>query len=397
MRCRLAAHRLAGGALGSAGRTASRPSTPPARSLSAASHEFSQKRLDAFLQAEIWSLGERGYSQITIEQIAKQHTPEGVAEIIHKELPPRFAQRLRQMENSCPDLDWKEIPGMTECYATLEKSFTNLRLVNFDTSDLSDFTDLVKDLRERHKDIVPQFARAADGLRMNTSMTSRDIDEWLDKIMTSRMGTEMLTAHYMSLLTDPDDNHIGIVDTKCNPRKICEEAIDLAKTHAQAQFGEERRIPKINLAVQNDIEFSFISKYLVFMVEELILNSISATLDHARCRGMEELPEIDVTVCEDPRRIGIQISDKAGGVPHPQRIWEYMYSSTAKAKDCDGGFRAATPLSGRGMGLPMCKLYATYLGGTLHLFSVPGVGTDVYMFLNRIDASGIVPPSIVAP
>ncbi|CAK0818037.1 unnamed protein product, partial [Prorocentrum cordatum] len=97
------------------------------------------------------------------------------------------------METSCPD--WKDIPGMKECYATLEQSFNNLRLVKFDASDLSDFTEVIKDLRERHKEIVPLFSRAAEGLRNNTSMTSKDIDEWLDKIMTSRMGTEMLTAH----------------------------------------------------------------------------------------------------------------------------------------------------------------------------------------------------------
>merc|ERR1711920_605440 len=196
----------------------------------------------------------------------------------------------------------------------------------------------------------------------------------------------------MSLLTDPDDHHIGIVDTKCDPKRICEEAIDAAR----AQF-EPRQMPRINLEVHGDIEFSFISKYLVFMVEELLLNSMCATLSQARKRGSAVLPDIDVTICEDPRRIGIQISDKAGGVAHPQRIWEYMYSSTAEAKDRDGGFRATTPLSGRGMGLPMCRLYTQYLGGSLHLHSVPGVGTDVYMFLNRIDASGIVPPSIVSP
>ncbi|CAK0818038.1 unnamed protein product, partial [Prorocentrum cordatum] len=79
------------------------------------------------------------------------------------------------METSCPD--WKDIPGMKECYATLEQSFNNLRLVKFDASDLSDFTEVIKDLRERHKEIVPLFSRAAEGLRNNTSMTFEEEGE----------------------------------------------------------------------------------------------------------------------------------------------------------------------------------------------------------------------------
>jgi signal transduction histidine kinase len=264
--------------------------------------------------------------------------------------------------------------------------------VDFDTSDLTAFTDVIRDLRHRHKTVVPLFAKAAGGLRKMGEMTTKELDDWLDKIMTSRMGTEMLTAHYMKLLTDTDDNHIGLVDTQCDPRKICKQAIE----HTLAQF-EGQDVPNIKLQVHGDIEFSFISEYLLFMVEELLLNAVCATIAQARRRGSTgHLPDIHVTVCEDPRRIGIQISDKAGGIPRPEkRIWEYMFSTTPE--DLVNHFREATPLSGPGMGLPMCRLYTQYLGGKMHLMSMPGIGTDVYIFLNRIDASGIVPPSIADP
>ena len=44
----------------------------------------------------------------------------------------------------------------------------------------------------------------------------------------------------------------------------------------------------------------------------------------------------------------------------------------------------ASPLAGFGCGLPLCRLYASYLGGSLTLISMPVHGTDAYIHLRRI-------------
>jgi len=61
----------------------------------------------------------------------------------------------------------------------------------------------------------------------------------------------------------------------------------------------------------------------------------------------------------------------------------------------DGGDEAAiplkpwasehNPLSGRGIGLPMCRLYAQYLGGTLEVINMPGEGVDTYLIFHKIE------------
>ncbi len=41
-------------------------------------------------------------------------------------------------------------------------------------------------------------------------------------------------------------------------------------------------------------------------------------------------------------------------------------------------------MAGLGFGLKLARLYATYFGGSLHLYSMHGYGTDVYLRLSKI-------------
>lgn len=342
----------------------------------------SPRRLQEFLEAEIAFLSQSGYSTITVEQILESRSPTKIARLIHKELPARFATRVLQIERSTTH--WQQIPGLKEVHHMLHTSFTNLRLVKFSDDALEPFTDVIKDLRKRHKPIVQLLAECGHGLEDRQIMNTASIDEWIHKFMNSRMGTEMLTKHYMALLEDMQEAHVGIVDTRCNPAFVVGDAIEHVKSNYPGATDVE-----INLNVEHpDIEFSFISSYLFYIVEELLKNSVCATLMRSRTDGQAPKP-IRITVCADSQRVGIQVSDRGGGVPfeHSDRIWSYMFSTTPEdlrvKHQAAGG---AGPISGPGMGLPLCKLYTKYLGGSLDLMSMPGVGTDVYLFLARIDA-----------
>ena len=46
----------------------------------------------------------------------------------------------------------------------------------------------------------------------------------------------------------------------------------------------------------------------------------------------------------------------------------------------------AGPMHGYGFGLPTSRAYAEYLGGSLELQSMQGLGTDVYLRLTHLDA-----------
>ncbi|XP_035759626.1 3-methyl-2-oxobutanoate dehydrogenase [lipoamide] kinase, mitochondrial-like [Egretta garzetta] len=101
--------------------------------------------------------------------------------------------------------------------------------------------------------------------------------------------------------------------------------------------------------------------------------------------------------CPSPR-----ISDRGGGIPHDllDKVTEYHFSTaeaSAQAPRLGGPFRnlldlsnsgQAGPMHGFGFGLPTSRAYAEYLGGSLCLQSLQGVGTDVYLRLRHIDGKG---------
>merc|ERR1711971_803293 len=80
------------------------------------------------------------------------------------------------------------------------------------------------------------------------------------------------------------------------------------------------------------------------------------------------------------------VSDLGGGIPFDvgDRVWDFLYSGWA-----DSG-EEATALAGFGLGLPLARLYARYLGGSLSLVSLPDYGVDTYIFLPRIDVTEVL-------
>jgi len=271
-------------------------------------------------------------------------------------------------------------------------------------SDLVPYTEVIRALRLRHRGVVALLAEAMRKIE-HSRMKGNAFQSWADSFLLSRISTEMLTSHYMAVvdshgphfsrsvglswegpleLTGPDC--IGIVDTKCNPGEICEEAAEAVKKMLAASdraAGDELEI-NVHTHSSSAIEFSYIPRYLFFIVQELISNSAQATVEAMRTGRSGSMQPINVTVCADEKQVAIRISDRAGGVPDGKadEIWSYLFSTSEQP--FQDYVESGSPLAGRGVGLPLGRLYARYLGGSLEIMTVPGTGVDAYLFLRRI-------------
>jgi len=343
----------------------------------------SQERMKQFMRAELSYFQQRQPKPMKLEQIVHTSHPFLVARLVHTELPIRFAARIKHVE-SWPD--WEQHRDLVEIHKIFCESFQSLRLINLKKSDLQEFTDVIYDIRRRHKAVVPLISRAMRSMVRASILEEEQWSPWADQFLLSRISTEMLTAHYIECA---ESHVLGIVDAKCDPAQICQQAA----TKTLDAFRTESNDPPVCIEVEQPphaekIEFSCIPQYLSYIVEELLLNSTRATLRKLDSHEHPSTRPLKVTICADQHQVAIKISDKGGGIPYgsSDRVWSYLYSTSPPPLESECEMvRTGSPLSGSGMGLPLTRLYARYLGGSCELMNMPGIGVDVYLFLSRVN------------
>jgi len=329
-------------------------------------------------------------SSLTLKQIIDASTPERAAEFAVQELPIRFAQRILQIEN-LPH--WRSSPHLTQVHGLYSASFRDLRMVDLDVKRLKAFTEVVQNMKRRTKGVIPLLATAMRSLESTESVGEQNINQWLDTFLLSRIGTEMLTSQYMACVAPNRGQARGIVDHACDPTVVCDRAVKhvlkLSQSHYRMQHELDIQIETGSQSGRPNVRFPYVPQYLFYILVELLKNSARATVEF--CGGdqaeIRKRPII-VTVGADPCQVAIRVHDSAGGIPFSvaDRVWSYMYSTASQNKGASDFSQQGTPLAGFGVGLPLSRLYARYLGGRLELLSLPGIGTRAYLYLKRLES-----------
>eukprot|EP00443_Scrippsiella_acuminata_P087257 CAMPEP_0115511350 /NCGR_PEP_ID=MMETSP0271-20121206/73918_1 /TAXON_ID=71861 /ORGANISM="Scrippsiella trochoidea, Strain CCMP3099" /LENGTH=170 /DNA_ID=CAMNT_0002941413 /DNA_START=225 /DNA_END=734 /DNA_ORIENTATION=+ len=158
-----------------------------------AAFQISEQRLHEFLQAEVAFFATQESSSLTLKKIIDSSTPAKSAKLAVQELPIRFAQRILQIEG-LPS--WRSSPELLEVHSLYSHSFRDLRLVEPD--DLTNFTSVIQSLKGRMKSVIPLLATAMRKMQSASGYNEKEINEWLDTFLLSRVGTEMLTSQYIA-------------------------------------------------------------------------------------------------------------------------------------------------------------------------------------------------------
>ncbi|XP_040399446.1 3-methyl-2-oxobutanoate dehydrogenase [lipoamide] kinase, mitochondrial [Cygnus olor] len=318
------------------------------------------------------------------------------ARYLQQELPVRIAHRIK---------GFRSLPFIIGCNPTILhvhelyiRAFQ--KLSEFPPiqarGDEERYCSLLRQLLEDHKDVVTLLAEGLRECRRHIQ-DERLLRPFLDKTLTSRLGMRMLASHHLALHEDKPD-FVGIICTRLSPKKVVEKWVDFARRLCEHQYGNAPRV-RINGHVA--ARFPFIPLPLDYILPELLKNAMRATME-SHLDTPYNVPDIVVTIANNDIDIVIRISDRGGGIPHEllDKVTEYHFSTAeASAQDprLGGPFRnlldlshgaQACPMHGFGFGLPTSRAYAEYLGGSLCLQSLQGVGTDVYLRLRHIDGKG---------
>ncbi|XP_036783199.1 3-methyl-2-oxobutanoate dehydrogenase [lipoamide] kinase, mitochondrial isoform X3 [Manis pentadactyla] len=266
-----------------------------------------------------------------------------------------------------------------------------------------DGSHLLKSARYLQQELPVRIAHRIKGFRslpfiIGCNPTILHVDEklvryFLDKTLTSRLGIRMLATHHLALHEDKPD-FVGIICTRLSPKKIIEKWVDFARRLCEHKYGNAPRV-RINGHVA--ARFPFIPMPLDYILPELLKNAMRATME-SHLDTPYNVPDVVITIANNDIDLVVRISDRGGGIAHKDldRVMDYHFT-TAEASTQDprisplfghldmhsGG--QSGPMHGFGFGLPTSRAYAEYLGGSLQLQSLQGIGTDVYLRLRHID------------
>ncbi|MCJ1444083.1 MAG: hypothetical protein MMC23_004583 [Stictis urceolatum] len=359
-------------------------------------------------------------------------------------IPVRLANRVRALRN-LPFIVVSN-PNISKIYQTYIHSLKTL--IPFYERKITDiegetrFTDALADLVQSHANTIPILARGF--LECRKYIAPDTVTHFLEEHLRARIGTRLIAEQHIALhlsskphaststskLPTPPSSYIGVIDTALRPASVLSHCETFVSELCEYKYGVR---PSLTINGAPETRFAHIPTHLEYVLTELLKNAFRATVESGRERepieitiamsaGDEEMSERDLATmslgaAEDARkeRIGggacgpgdetltIRIRDRGGGISpqHLPHIWGYSFttfseddptqsSNTGSYSQVDAlntiaasGSEAST-IAGLGYGLPLSRAYAEYFGGGIHLQSLWGWGTDVYLRLKGL-------------
>lgn len=313
------------------------------------------------------------------------------AQYLHKELPVRIAHRIAGFRDlpfivSCNPT----ILGVHELYIRAFHLLTEFPPIN-DSETETRFSGMLRQLLDDHSNVVTHLAEGFKESRKHLK-DEEIIKRFLDRTLTSRLGIRLLAEHHLCL-HEEKPGYIGIICVNFSPKSLIERKAEFTRQMCEVKYGHA---PEVRLNGHLSATFPYIPQPLDYILHEIIKNAMRSTVE-AHLNSLSNLPPITVTIANNDVDFIIRFSDRGSGIRHDRikKVWDYGFTTSRNGEEDErisrGLFgqimetQAGGEMHGYGFGLPACRAYVEYLGGTLTVESMQGIGTDVYLRLRHID------------
>lgn len=304
------------------------------------------------------------------------------SQFLQTELPVRVAHRIKGFRK-LPFIvvTNPHILKVMELYIRSFKIITQFndgkQLKNLDEAE--EFSKMLEDLLNVHGTVVDALSTGfreshhhiVDYCGGDEEAANDLVKKFLDRSLTSRLGIRLLVTHHLLLrqqIRTDKTEQIGMIQTRWCPA----DSIDSISRRVQSEFNSELNPPRVKLNGHTEAMFPYFpSPGFEDILVELFRNAFRAVID-SHLNSAREMPAIDVTIAVNRDDFTIRIADRGRGISPGQleKIWRYHYTKK------DGQ---------KGIGLPIAKAYAEYLGGSLEIKSLNGIGSDTYLKLQHVD------------
>ncbi|KAF4686969.1 hypothetical protein FOZ60_004641 [Perkinsus olseni] len=265
-----------------------------------------------------------------------------------------------------------------------------------------------------------------------------EMNRFLDKLFTMRIGTRLLIDHYTALHDgvrkhhdEEKDHHDhredgatvspctahGLV-SNCTPGIIVRDVASSLSILCKSLYGVS---PKVKLLGEVDFSFAHIPEHIAYIAQEILKNSLRSSIERVQGERRnsssdggdanfilledDDIPPVTVEFHKGEFDVIMKISDQGGGMRPELKKKAFLYGFTTVGdinenthdsatrddgrlggllRSMDSNHMRWNEMAGYGFGLPLSRLYAKYFGGDLHVQSLYGYGTDVYVNLNHL-------------
>jgi signal transduction histidine kinase len=335
----------------------------------------------------------RGGKQVTNYIVLRQ------AQFLEHELPIRLSKRISDLHNFPSSLaNIHNLQSVHETYLDSLEILVNYPEIKT-LEDALEYKDKLQQLLTKHGDVEMNVAKALQFYKKNYIADYKSnrgmINDKLNLFYSSRVGIRLLVNNFISNC----ENGTGIL-REFDPATICHNAIsELKNMFTLNSMG--LYIPEINITHKNGGNITYLPSHLHYIYFEVIKNAIIAYNRNLIYDG-----KIDIVICNTGDYLCVKISDNAGGIPYNDlyKLFSYFYTknefrddkNTEKRKrfeglglmmDTEGMIDGFNPYYGQGHGLGLSRLYAKYFGGDLNVNSIYGIGTDVHIYISKLESS----------
>ncbi|ONH68598.1 [Pyruvate dehydrogenase (acetyl-transferring)] kinase 2, mitochondrial [Cyberlindnera fabianii] len=364
------------------------------------------------------------------------------ANFVRLELPVRIALKLRELQ----ELPFSVVNNyhLAKVYESYYDIFERFRKVPkiVTIEDNEKFCEMLEDmLTDVNLLNLPNLMMGALECCILQSLSRKQLDELISSLLRARISRRLIIEEHLSstknFIMDPKSGRskqfIGDIFFKCSAAEHLEISAQTA-----AQFIENLypgiQMPKLVIEGAKDLNFSFLTAHLHYMLGEILRNCYEATVKHfiaSNPKPGETPPPVKVCLIDSRDHVGFRFSDRGGGVDMEpiNKAWSFAKdpvlareslsnfhklpnldlekmkmskSSSMEARKTlmhtsvggidDNRMKEATLINliqrpaqyKLGLGLAMCKVYSDYWNGDLVVHSLKGYGTDTYLKLGKL-------------
>mmetsp|Transcript_15880 Transcript_15880/g.39165 ORF Transcript_15880/g.39165 Transcript_15880/m.39165 type:complete len:526 (-) Transcript_15880:1881-3458(-) len=363
---------------------------------------ISKKRHHELLLAEATQMAGVRQTSVSIEMMKRfgqnptMNTLIDSAKFLYRELPVRYAVRAKEFELAPSWIKTQATKQISELYL---QCFLELRSIEEPNSARAEeqLCKVLTQHKERLSLVISLLAETTEEVKTRRGLTQREelyLHEVLDRFLTARIGTSVLTSQHLLLHEDVKEGKregwVGALQLDCNPAQIFGDAAEYVTLMCQTEMGAS---PGYLVKGHVDVTLAYFPEHIQYIACELLKNSFRATIEKSKefqDKPDFSIPNIEVVIGsskqDEDEDVVIMVRDRGGGIPSSKMpdVWKYTHSTASKIQEENVYNRKPGILAGMGFGLPMSRLYARFFGGDLEVCSLAGMGTAAYVRLKRL-------------